>query len=99
MNIKTTIKDINDHRMELLKKGWNIVIAAVKDEAKDAVLCAVGNPVDELRGIVTLEIKLHRAMIANDMTEQEWRELKQAIYAERASHELWSEKKGGSNDE
>ena len=30
MNIKTVIKDINDHQQELRKKGWSIVVAAVK---------------------------------------------------------------------
>ena len=54
MNIKTVIKDINDHQQELRRKGWSIVVA-----------------------------------------EQEWRELKQSIYAERESHELRREENGG----
>ena len=95
MNIKTVIKDINDHQQELRRKGWSIVVAAVKTDADSATLCAMGNSIDILRGLYALEINLRKSVLASGVTEQEWRELKQSIYAERASHELWREENGG----
>lgn len=95
MNIKTVIKDINDHQQELRRKGWSIVVAAVKTDADSATLCAMGNPIDMLRGLYALEINLRKSVLASGVTEQEWRELKQSIYAERESHELWREENGG----
>ena len=48
-----------------------------------------------LRGLYALEINLRKSVLASGVTEQEWRELKQSIYAERESHELRREENGG----
>lgn len=99
MNIKTVIKDIDNHKQELRKKGWSIVVAAVKMDADSATLCALGNPVDMLRGLYALEINLRKSVLSSGVTDREWAELKRSIYAEREAHELWRKKNGGSNDE